>query len=436
VKQQFRRRFRRNTVLQVLLIALTIALTMAALLETDFLAVPLLLTIVVLVQVLVLIHSVHAHVDALEDFFAAINYEDFTRRFVENDVDAELKDAFNRILERFQDARAERDLKAGYLDTVVRHVPVPFIAAKSDDTVSLVNNPARRLTGLAAIGHLDDLGVLDPALPDLLRTTPAGQQRLVQVRLRDIPVELRVSVSEIRMDGDVERLYSIENLSGELSARESSAWRNLIRVLTHEIMNTLTPVTSLAQTTAGMLDDPDAADDIREAISTIGRRSEGLINFVSKYRELLKVPVPDPRPVDVVDLFRAVAILEQDALNDVDLRIDVVPESLSVTADRQLLDQVMINLVKNAIDAVADRKDAVITLAARLDFGRTVLSVTDNGPGIPDEILDQVFIPFFTTKREGSGIGLSLSRQVMTAHRGDIVVENLPAGTCIRLVFP
>lgn len=436
MKQQFRRRFRRNTVLQVLLIALTIALTMAALLETDFLAVPLLLTIVVLVQVLVLIHSVHAHVDALEDFFAAINYEDFTRRFVENDVDAELKDAFNRILERFQDARAERDLKAGYLDTVVRHVPVPFIAAKSDDTVSLVNNPARRLTGLAAIGHLDDLGVLDPALPDLLRTTPAGQQRLVQVRLRDIPVELRVSVSEIRMDGDVERLYSIENLSGELSARESSAWRNLIRVLTHEIMNTLTPVTSLAQTTAGMLDDPDAADDIREAISTIGRRSEGLINFVSKYRELLKVPVPDPRPVDVVDLFRAVAILEQDALNDVDLRIDVVPESLSVTADRQLLDQVMINLVKNAIDAVADRKDAVITLAARLDFGRTVLSVTDNGPGIPDEILDQVFIPFFTTKREGSGIGLSLSRQVMTAHRGDIVVENLPAGTCIRLVFP
>ncbi|MEE4164102.1 MAG: hypothetical protein V2I25_16480, partial [Woeseiaceae bacterium] len=144
MKQQFRRRFRRNIVLQVLLIALTIALTMAALFETDFLAVPLILAVVVLIQVLVLIHSVHAHVDNLEDFFAAINYEDFTRRFVEDDVDAELKDAFNRILERFQDARAERDLKAGYLDTVVRHVPVPFIAAKSDGTVSLVNNPARR----------------------------------------------------------------------------------------------------------------------------------------------------------------------------------------------------------------------------------------------------------------------------------------------------
>jgi signal transduction histidine kinase len=238
------------------------------------------------------------------------------------------------------------------------------------------------------------------------------------------------------MDGDIERLYSIENLSGELSARESSAWRNLIRVLTHEIMNTLTPVTSLAQTTAGMLDDPDAADDIREAISTIGRRSEGLIDFVSRYRELLKVPAPDPRPVDVVDLFHAVAILEQDALNDVDLHIDVVPESLSVMADRALLEQVLLNLVKNAIDAVADRKGAVITLAARLDFGRTVLSVTDNGPGIPGEILDQVFIPFFTTKREGSGIGLSLSRQVMTAHGGDIVVDDLPAGTRIKLVFP
>jgi len=436
VKQQFRRRFRRNTLLQVLLLAVTIALAMTALLETDFLAVPLLLALVGLVQALVLVHSVHAHVDALEDFFAAINYEDFTRRFVENDVDAELKDAFNRILERFQDARAERDLKAGYLDTVIRHVPVPLIAAKSDDRVSLVNNPARRLTGLATIGHLDDLGALDPALPGLLRATPAGQQRLVQARLRDIPVELRVSVSEIRMAGDVERLYSIENLSGELSARESSAWRNLIRVLTHEIMNTLTPVTSLAQTTAGMLDNPDAADDIREAISTIGRRSEGLTNFVSRYRELLKVPAPDPRPVDVVDVFQAIAVLEQDALQGVDLRIDVVPESLSVMADRQLLEQVLLNLVKNAIDAVADRDDAGITLAAGLDFGRTVLSVTDNGPGIPEEILDQVFIPFFTTKREGSGIGLSLSRQVMTAHGGDIVVQNLPAGTRMKLVFP
>ncbi len=423
------------TALQVVLLVFTISLTVYALLETDYLAVPLVLALALVVQVVVLINSVHAHVNALEDFFAAINYEDFTRRFVENDVDAELKDAFNRILGRFQDARAERDLQAGYLDTVVRHVPVPFIASRSDGSLSLVNNPAKRLTGLPGLGHLDDLAELDPGLPEQLCSIAAGQQRLIQARLRDIPVELRVAVSEIRMEGDIERLYSIENLSGELSARESTAWRNLIRVLTHEIMNTLTPVTSLAQTTAGMLDQPGAEDDIREAIDTIGRRSSGLINFVSKYRELLHLPAPTPEPIAVSELFSSIAVLERDALDGIDLSVDVVPESLSIDADRQLIEQVLINLVKNAIEAVGETPDPAIRLSARLDYGRTILAVEDNGPGIPESIVDEVFIPFFTTKREGSGIGLSLSRQIMTAHGGDVVIETSEGGTRIKLVF-
>lgn len=437
MKQQFRQRFRWLTLVQVLALVGTIALMLWVLLATDYLAVPVVLGFVVVAEVMLLIHSVHSHVDALEDFFAAINYEDFTRRFVEDDVDAELKDAFNRILEQFQDARAERDLKAGYLDTVVRHVPVPFVAARDDGTLSLVNNPAKRLTGLTGMQRLDDLAELDPGLPDELRGIAAGQQRLIQTRIRDIPVELRVSVSEIRMGGGAERLYSIENLSGELSARESSAWRNLIRVLTHEIMNTLTPVTSLAQTTAGMLDDPGAdADDIREAVTTIGRRSEGLINFVSTYRELLHLPMPEPELLDVAPLFRDITLLSQDQLRGIDLAVEVVPESLTVTADRKLLDQVLINLLRNAIDAVADVPSPTVRLGACLDFGRTQITVADNGSGIPDAILDQVFIPFFTTKRHGSGIGLSLSRQIMTAHGGDIVVESGTNGTTVKLVFP
>ncbi len=144
---------------------------------------------------------------------------------------------------------AQRDLQANYLETVVQHVPVAFFAARSDGSISLVNNQARRLTGLSALRHIDDLSQLDPSLPAAMKGIQPGNQQLLQTRLRAIPVEFRVSVSEIRREGETERLYSIENLSGELTARESSAWRNLIRVLTHEIMNTLTPVTSLAQTT-------------------------------------------------------------------------------------------------------------------------------------------------------------------------------------------
>lgn len=423
------------TVLQVVLLTVTVTGLVLSVLETGQIAVPIVLAGLVLIQVLVLIHSVQAHVDALEDFFAAVNYEDFTRRFVEDDIDAELKDAFNKVLERFQDARADRDLQAGYLDTVIRHVPIPFFAAKRDGTLSLVNNPAKRLTGLPTLRNIADLAHIDASLPDQLESIPPGQQRLLQSSIRDIPVELRVSVSEIRMAGEIERLYSIENLSGELSARESSAWRNLIRVLTHEIMNTLTPVTSLAHTTVAMLDDPDATDDIREAITTIGRRSDGMIRFVSRYRELLQVPEPNTESIAVADLFEGIAKLLRPSVGEAKISIDVDPASLKIVADRQLIDQVLINLVRNAADALDGSTNGRIVLSARLDPGRTILSVADNGPGIPQDDLDQVFIPFFTTKRDGSGIGLSLSRQIMTAHGGEIFVDSSDGGTTVRLIF-
>jgi len=435
LKQQFRARFRLLTIIQVVLLVATLVILAWSIFSTDHLAVPVVIAVIALLQVVGLLHYVESHVNTLEEFFAAINYEDFTRRFVEDDVDVELKEAFNRILARFQDARAERDIQAGYLETVVKHVPVPFIAARPDGTLSLVNNPARRLTGLPALRHFDQLAELDPALPALMQSIEPGAQQLLQTRLRDVPAELRVSVSEIRMAGETERLYSIENLSGELTARESSAWRNLIRVLTHEIVNTLTPVTSLAHTAATMLSDPDATDDIQEAVTTIARRSEGLMRFVSRYRELLKVPQPDPEAVKVADALHGVAALLVSELKGVDLRIDVVPETLEVHADRQLLDQVLVNLVKNAAHATGDMDSPELQLSGKLDFGRVIIRVRDNGAGIPEETMDQIFVPFFTTKRDGSGIGLSLSRQIMTAHRGEIVVESAATGTTVSLLF-
>ena len=435
MKQRLRARFRIYTVVQIVLLTLTIGGLVFSALRTEFIAVPVVLLAVVVMQIVGLVHTVQSHVNALEDFFAAVKYEDFTRRFIEDDVDSELKDAFNRVLERFQDARADRDLQAGYLDTVIRHLPIAFFASRRDGTLSLVNNPARRLTGLPTLGNLGDLAALDATLPAALEAINAGEQRLLQTSIRGIPVELRASVAEIRVGGEVERLYSIENLSGELSSRESSAWRNLIRVLTHEIMNALTPVTSLAQTTVENLNDPNASDDIREAIATIGRRSEGMINFVSRYRELLQVPEPVLAEVNVLETLQHVVTLLQGDLANVETTVDVIPESLQVFADRQLLDQVLINIVKNAIDAVNGSDDAAIVLSARMDLSRVIISIEDNGPGIPEDEIDQIFIPFFTTKREGSGVGLSLSRQIMTAHTGDIAVQSGPGNTVFRLVF-
>ncbi len=437
MKQQFRARFRTLTMVQVIFLVATLSLLAWSLFSTDQVAVPIVIAMIAMSQVVGLLHYVESHVGSLEEFFAAVNYEDFTLRFVEDedDVDAELKEAFNRILARFQDARAARDIQAAYLETVVKHVPVAFIAARTDGALSLVNNPARRLTGLPTLHRFDQLAELDPQLPAMMQSIEPGSQQLLQTRLRDVPAELRVSVAEIRMGGETERLYSIENLSGELTAREASAWRNLIRVLTHEIMNTLTPVTSLAQTAATMLDEVDATDDIRDAVTTIARRSEGLMNFVSRYRELLQVPQPDPDTVMIADALQGVTVLLAIELKGIALKIDVVPESLTVHADRQLLDQVLVNLVKNATEAIREDDSPELRLSGKLDFGRVLIRVEDNGPGIPEEAMDQVFIPFFTTKRDGSGIGLSLSRQIMTAHAGEIVVESDGDGTTVSLLF-
>ena len=435
MRNRYRARFRFLTIIQVMLLVASITLLAWAIIATEHFAVPAVIAIVVLLQVVSLLHYVESHVDTLEEFFTAVNYEDFTRRFVEDDVDVELKGAFNRIIRKFQNARAERDVQAGYLETVVRHVPVPFIAVQSDGSLSLVNNPARRLTGMPALHHIDQLAELDPQLPALMRNIEPGQQQLLQTKLREVPAELRISVSEIRMSGDVERLYSIENLSGELTAREASAWRNLIRVLTHEIMNTLTPVTSLAQTATTLLDDPAAAEDIREAVTTIARRSEGLMKFVARYRELLKVPQPDISNVSVAEALQNVGALLSDELRALSFAIDVVPPSLEVQADSQLLDQILLNLVRNAIDAMHETDSPQLALSGQLDYGRVVIKVTDNGPGIADDLIEQIFVPFFTTKRDGSGIGLSLCRQIMTTHGGDIVVYSDAGGTTVSLVF-
>lgn len=435
MKRQHRARFRLLTVVQIALLITSILLLAWSVVETEFIAVPLVVGFVVGLQTVALLRHVEAHIDSLEDFFAAVNYEDFTRRFIGDDVDTELKEAFNRVLSKFQDARAETELQTSYLETIVRHVPIPFIAARPDGAVTLVNIPARQLTGLAALTRIDQLAELDLALPGLMRSIEPGRQQLLQTKLRGVPAELRVSVSEIRMAAGNERLYSIENLSGELTAREASAWRNLIRVLTHEIMNTLTPVTSLAETTVSLLDNPDAKNDVRQSVETISRRSEGLMKFVLRYRELLKVPHPIPAIVSVASALHTVRTLMSDELTGVQVTIDVSPETLELTADVDLLDQVLINLVRNSLDAMKGTELPQLEMRGRLSFGRILISVRDNGHGIDAETIEQIFVPFFTTKREGSGIGLSLSRQIMSAHGGEIAVESDTNGTIARLIF-
>ncbi len=434
----FKARYRLLIIGQILVIFSTVTAISVCFVATDWLAIPLILAVALVIELIVLFRFLEASVVALENFLEAISFADFTQRFGRTDVDQELSEAFNRILERFRQARADAESQSHYLDLVVKHVPVPLLGVRQDGSVSLVNHPFRQLVGGANPKSLEQLASVNDSLPRELGSLVPGERRLIQTSMAGRPVELRVSVAELRLAGGAERLYAIENIGGELSDRESSAWRNLIRVLTHEIMNTMTPVTSLAHTAEKMVREGEHGGDIEIAVATIAKRSEHLMAFVQRYRELMRLPHPEIRQIPVKDALMALENLLHDELHQlgIEFALEVEPSSLEVSADGELLDQVLINLVRNAIDALEGHGDGRIDVRAYLDRGHLVISVGDNGCGIAPDTREQMFVPFFTTKREGSGIGLAVSRQIMNAHGGAISVDSTPGeGATFKLIF-
>jgi signal transduction histidine kinase len=267
----------------------------------------------------------------------------------------------------------------------------------------------------------------------------AGEKSLVRVEHNGDKSYLAIFATEIRMRGQVFTLASIQNIQSELEEKEMEAWQNLVRVLTHEIMNSITPISSLASTAHELLKpgsdpqmqsiEPEVLLDVREAVQTIQKRSQGLLRFVETYRKITRIPKPKFSIFPIAELFARVLKLMHGELGkkSIEFHSSVEPETLELTADPELVEQVLINLILNSIQALAGKPGGRIELTARLDASsRSIIQVRDNGPGILEEVKEKIFIPFFTTKQEGSGIGLSLSRQIMRLHRGTISVQSRP----------
>lgn len=241
------------------------------------------------------------------------------------------------------------------------------------------------------------------------------------------------------------KLVTMQNIASELEEKEFDAWQTLIRVLTHEIMNSVTPILSLSSTTNLIIkrqieNAPDEnLEDIREALETIEKRSKGLLSFVESYRRLTRIPNPDIKVVSVKELFSRLHILYEQTVADKTISLDFncEPETLEMMADLDLIEQVLINLLKNAVEALEGVKDPAISVSAIIDYlGKINLKISDNGAGMSDEVREKIFIPFYTTKEEGSGIGLSLSRQIIRLHGGSISVQSTPnQGTVFTLIL-
>lgn len=412
------------------------------------------LGLLIIFQIYLLINFVNRTNNKLTQFFNSIKYSDFSSSFSDKSMGKsfeKLSSSFNEVIEEFKKHRAEKEENYNYLQTVVQHVNIGIICFNAVGDVDLYNNAAKRILKKSIIRNINDLQTVKDDLPETLLKMKAGDKALIKIFTEDELKQLSFYATEFRMRGQEFILVAFYDIHAELEQKEIESWQKLIRVLTHEIMNSITPISSLASTVNDILIDDssekhslnklddDDLENIENALQTIRRRSEGLLNFVDIYRNLTRIPQPNFRYFPIMDAFdRAEQLLRQriDNLN-IKCECKVYPDDLKLTADPDLIDQVIINLILNAIDAVKATENPEVTLVAyNNQNNRTVIEVADNGTGIKPDIIDKIFMPFFTSKKEGSGIGLSLSRQIMHLHKGSISVKSKQdEGTVFSLKF-
>ena len=432
--------FRLHCIFRVALLGATIYLFFYLLLQTALYATIVIVASSILYQIYSLIHYVEKTNRDLTRFLEAIKHTDFSQTFSGTGLGSSfepLKVAFNEVIEQFRRARSEKEEHFRYLQTVVQHVGIGLIAFTHDGEVGLINTAAKRLLRVPYLKNVKTLENLSKTLVATLLQMQSGGKALIKIDDKNEFLHLAIYATEFKLREQQFTLVSVQNIQSELEEKEMEAWQNLIRVLTHEIMNSVTPIASLASTVNDLLVAPksggdiyaDAIGDMRGAVQTIQKRSEGLLHFVDAYRSLTRIPRPNFKIFRITELFNGVEQLLRASFKEktVNLNVKVEPESLELTADPEMVEQVLINLLLNAIQALDGKADAKIELVSRLDErGRVIIQVGDNGPGIIPEVLDKIFIPFFTTKPEGSGIGLSLSRQIMRLHRGTINARSEP----------
>ncbi|GAA4307129.1 HAMP domain-containing sensor histidine kinase [Compostibacter hankyongensis] len=390
--------------------------------------------------------------EEMEEFVEAVHYRDFTRHFAWKHSPMEvraLRKGFNAINEAFKTISRERETQYQYLQKILELVDTGILCFETKTgQVIWMNESFRQLLG---IPYLKNIRLLERRSKDLLgnlQEVKSGESKIVTLKKEDSPIKMLLTSAVFQTEGRLYKLVAFQNVNEALDETESLAWQKLLSVMTHEIMNSVAPIASLADTLkkrvqhtishipAGYED--GVLDDLELGIDTIKRRSEGLTKFAETYRNLSKIANLQLSEILVRDLFENLYLLMQPTLQQKNIEMEIVlrDTAMVLEADINLLEQVLINLVVNAMEAVKEKPAPCITLSAGYDNHRPVLSVADNGNGVPAALLDKIFIPFFSTRKNGNGIGLSLCKQIMMLHRGNIQVHTLEGkGTAFRLQF-
>jgi len=437
-------RFRIGVALRTAALALTIVSVAVMIAQTRWYVTIALVLATVIAQIAALIRLATQSSREVARFLDAISFDDTSQSFsglLGDSAHSDLGAAMTRVLTQLRRVRSEREEQARYFQTLIAHVPVALLSTDERGAVKLLNMAARRLFGSALV-ETAQFARHGAAFSVGMESIRPGSAAILRMERPTGALQLKVAVTELALGGIRYRLVSLQNIESEMSAQEMVAWQTVIRVMAHEVMNSLTPVSSLAATAHDLVsgvvkqlpaDDPRAAalTDAAEALETVTRRSEGLLHFVQNHRRLTKHLVTQIEVAPVQRIFaRLQRLLATDlAARDIRLTTSVEPQTLEIAADIELLDQALINLVRNAIEALRDAPAGLIALSAHRDpDGRVAIVVADNGPGIAPDQREKIFVPFFTTKRQGNGVGLTLVRQIATAHGATVDVSNTSGG--------
>ena len=395
--------------------------------------------ILIIVLIVELIYYLNKLNKDFSSFLDSIINDDFTSyysRHFKNRLPNKIYEKFNAITEKYNSIRADKEIQYIYLQTLIRQIQIGILSFSKDGKISLINETLKKLLNKPNIRSGSKISEFDKEFINVITSIKPGQRKLVNIQSWDESYRVSVLATDLKIRNKSFKLISAHNIKGELEEHELDSWQKLIRVLTHEIMNSVTPITSLSSSLYDMLEtkrnqrkeiDEKAINTLSEGLEAIIDRSRGLKEFTAAYKKLTALPSPDFRNINIEELIKNVEILfiagvkEKNItlLKQIDNNVD------SLYADNELISQVLINLLNNAYDAVVGKDDAKIIIRVLLNMDQKVsISIEDNGPGIPDNVMEKIFIPFFTTKENGTGIGLSLSRQIMRLHGGNINVQS------------
>lgn len=411
------------------------------------------LFVVLIIQIGELIRFVNHTNRELARLFLAIRHSDFSITFKEPPLGKSFKalqHSMREIIQAYKDVKIEKEAQYQFLQMLVKQLQFGIISIENKTTITIINPMAEQLAGIPGAKNWKLVQQLNPEFAERIDALGDNAKTLMQFNVNGEKKTFAVDIRTPIILDKPHKLITFQDINSEIEQKEIEAWHKLIRILTHEIMNSVTPIASLTETMQTVLEDKEGKQkqpheiqeetikDIRFSLKTIHKRSESLLSFVDTYRKLTKVPQPTVESIVVKEMLDEILQLMQqhtDGIKSVQFSVDVNPEDLIVNADPKLIEQVIINLVTNSIQAI-NGQDGAIALKGYENDNRIIIEVEDNGKGIPEKELSEIFIPFFSTKKEGSGIGLSLSKQIMSLHGGTIKVSSVAGkGTSFFLSF-